>query len=59
MGLFNDKWCVIIPMANEAKEFHPLISRLKEMMDRLESGKVYMVVDTVSVDDTRRLCEKI
>jgi dolichol-phosphate mannosyltransferase len=59
MSLLNDKWCVIIPMANEAKELLPLVSRLKEMMDRLESGKVYMVVDTVSVDDTRWLCERI
>ncbi len=46
-------------MANEESEFHPLISRLKEMMDRLESGKVYLVVDTVSVDHTRELCERL
>ena len=59
MDLLNDNWCIIIPMANEEDHFHPLISRLKEMMDRLQSGKVYMVVDTVSVDDTRRLCERI
>ncbi len=44
-------------MANEEKEFHPLVSRLKEMMDRLGSGRVYMVVDNVSVDNTRSLCE--
>jgi dolichol-phosphate mannosyltransferase len=59
MDLLNDNWSVIIPMANEEEHFQPLISRLKEMMDRLKSGKVYLVVDTVSVDDTRRLCEKI
>jgi dolichol-phosphate mannosyltransferase len=59
MELLNNNWCVIIPMANEEREFHPLINRLKEMMDRLASGKVYMVVDTVSVDDTRRLCDKL
>jgi dolichol-phosphate mannosyltransferase len=57
MDLLNDNWCVIIPMANEEKEFQPLISRLKEMMDRIGSGRVYMVVDKVSVDDTRNLCE--
>ncbi len=59
MDLLNDNWCVIIPMANEEQHFLPLISRLKEMMDRLQSGKAYMVVDTVSVDETRSLCEKI
>jgi dolichol-phosphate mannosyltransferase len=46
-------------MANEESDFHPLISRLKVMLDKLESGKVYMVVDKVSVDDTRLLCERI
>jgi dolichol-phosphate mannosyltransferase len=59
MDLLNDNWCVIIPMANEEQHFYPLIFRLKEMMDRLQSGKVYLVVDTVSVDDTRKLCEKV
>jgi dolichol-phosphate mannosyltransferase len=58
MSLVNENWCVIIPMANEEHEFHPLISRLTKILDRLRSGKVYMVVDTVSVDDTRGLCEK-
>ena len=57
MDLLNDNWCVIIPMANEEKDFHPLVSRLKEMMDRLESGRVYMVVDNASLDNTRDLCE--
>jgi len=59
MDLLNDNWCVIIPMANEEQHFHPLISRLKEMMDRLQSGMVYMVVDKVSVDDTRKLCDAV
>jgi dolichol-phosphate mannosyltransferase len=58
MRLLQDDWCVIIPMANEESGFYPLISRLQEMMDRLHSGKVYMVVDTVSVDGTRELCER-
>lgn len=59
MDLLNDNWCVIIPMANEERFFQPLVSRLKEIMDRLQSGKVYLVVDNVSVDDTRRLSENL
>ena len=59
MGLLNDNWCVIIPMANEEHNFPRLIARLKEMLDRLQSGKIYLVVDTVSLDDTRRLCEMV
>ena len=59
MELLNDNWCVIIPMANEEQNFNSLITRLKEMMDRLGSGRVYTVVDRVSVDDTRMLCESV
>ncbi len=59
MNLLKKNWCVIIPMANEASELYPLVTRLQEMMDRFESGKVYMVVDKVSVDDTRRQCERL
>jgi len=58
MDLLNDNWCVIIPMANEEQHFLSLIYRLKEIMDRLQSGKAYLVVDKVSVDETRPLCEK-
>lgn len=57
MELLNSNWCVIIPMANEEREFYPFIKRVKEIMDRLDSGKVYMVVDEVSVDNTLQLCE--
>jgi dolichol-phosphate mannosyltransferase len=46
-------------MANEELYFNPLVSRLKEMMDRLESGKVYLVVDKVSVDDTHGLAGRL
>ena len=59
MGLRKDNWCVVIPMANEEKEFQPLVSKLTEVLDRLGSGRVYLVVDTVSVDDTLGLCERI
>jgi dolichol-phosphate mannosyltransferase len=59
MDLLNENWCVIIPMANEEQDFQPLVSKLQANLDSLRSGKVYLIVDTISVDDTRRLCERI
>ena len=59
MERMTDNWCVIIPMANEEQEFQPLISKLSGILDRLGSGRVYMIVDTVSVDDTLGMCERI
>ncbi|MBU1568663.1 MAG: glycosyltransferase [Proteobacteria bacterium] len=46
-------------MANEEKEFWPLIDMLVLTLDRLECGKVFMVVDTVSKDRTLDLCNAL
>ncbi len=57
--LINIDFAVIIPLANEGKDFQPLISLLSETLDFLESGKVYLVVDNASKDDTKKLCEEL
>lgn len=54
---FHNDWAVIIPMANEAAEFQELIQVLGFVLDKLESGRVYFVVDKASKDNTRDLCE--
>ena len=56
---FNNDWAVIIPMANEEKDFAELIAVLIFVLDKLDSGKVYLVVDTASKDNTRGLCEQL
>ncbi len=50
---------VVIPLANEEEEFHPLVSRLCEMLDFLRAGKIYFVVDNVSKDKTLSLCKDL
>jgi hypothetical protein len=39
----KSNFAVIVPMANEANDFSPFISSLCAVLDRLESGKVYLV----------------
>lgn len=49
-------FAVIVPMANESADFEQFISSLKEVLNRLEGGKVFLIVDTVSRDNTLELC---
>jgi len=52
---FDNNWAVIVPMANEEQEFAPFVAALTSVLDRLASGTVYFVVDTVSTDATLEL----
>jgi len=52
-------FAVIIPMANEQEDFHPFVSSLTEVLNLLECGKVYFVVDKVSKDNTLELCKNL
>lgn len=54
MYLYKD-WAVIVPMANEEEVFHPFCSLLADVFTALDSGKAYLVIDNVSVDDTLAL----
>ncbi len=44
-------------MANEAKDFVSFATALTFVLDKLESGRVYFVVDNASTDNTLQLCE--
>lgn len=46
-------------MANEEVDFHPFVDLLKMVLDKLESGRVYFVVDNVSKDKTLQLCNEL
>lgn len=53
------QFAVVLPMANEEKEFQPFIDVLVHSLDRLGCAKVFMVVDTVSTDRTLELCNEL
>jgi dolichol-phosphate mannosyltransferase len=55
----DNDFALVIPMANEEKEFKPFIDAVKKVLDRLESGTVYLVVDTVSKDKTLDMCREL
>jgi dolichol-phosphate mannosyltransferase len=56
---YDNDWAVVVPMANEEKDFHPFIEVLTRVLDRLASGRVYIVVDRVSKDGTLDLCHEL
>lgn len=49
-------FAVVIPMANESLDFEPFVCSLKEILNLLECGSVYFVIDKVSKDNTLELC---
>ena len=51
------EFAVVVPMANEENEFKPFINTLSRTLDQLGCGTVFMVVDTVSKDQTLKLCK--
>jgi dolichol-phosphate mannosyltransferase len=51
----DNDFAIIIPMANEEKMFLAFTNELKKILDRLESGTVYLVIDHVSKDNTLQL----
>jgi dolichol-phosphate mannosyltransferase len=52
-------WALVVPMANEEQDFVQFIRELLRQVDSFSTGTVYLVVDTVSTDRTRELCEKL
>ena len=46
-------------MANEEKDFFPFINCLREVLNRIGSGKVYLIIDNVSTDNTLTLCKQL
>ena len=56
---YDNDWALVIPMANEESDFHPFVDLLQVMLDRLSTGRVYFVVDTVSKDKTLELCHQL
>jgi dolichol-phosphate mannosyltransferase len=52
-------WALVIPMANEETDFYPFIDALKKALDEITMGRVYLIVDSVSRDNTLSLCENL
>ncbi|MEZ4740456.1 MAG: glycosyltransferase [Flavobacteriales bacterium] len=52
---YDNDWALVIPLANEEEEFEMFMEALTSVLDRLNSGKVYLIVDKASKDMTLEL----
>jgi dolichol-phosphate mannosyltransferase len=52
-------WAVVIPMANEERDFSEFVAALAKTLGEMKSGSVYFVVDLASKDRTLELCIEV
>ncbi len=57
--MYYKNWALIVPLANEAQDFKPFIEMVKFVIDVIPPGKIYLIIDKVSKDNTRELCEEL
>jgi dolichol-phosphate mannosyltransferase len=57
--MYPFNWAVVVPMANEGVDFHPFVDSLSDVLNVLNSGRVYFIVDKVSKDNTLELCNDL
>lgn len=53
---YYKKWAIVSPLANEEKDFEAFIREMNFVINELNPGKVYLVVDDASKDRTLELC---
>ena len=52
MLYYENNFAIVTPMANEEKEFDEYTAALAAELDKIQSGRVYMVIDNVTKDRT-------
>ena len=56
---YPNNWAAVIPLANEEAELPEFTEALTRVMDALEGGTVYFIIDRVSKDRTLECCEEL
>jgi dolichol-phosphate mannosyltransferase len=59
MKYFYNDFAVVTPMANEEADFEDYVHHLKMVLDYLEGGKVYFIIDKASKDSTLELSRQL
>jgi dolichol-phosphate mannosyltransferase len=59
VSTYPNNWAVTIPLANEEQEFPELVRTLIAVMDSVQGGMVYFIVDQVSKDRTLSYCQEL
>jgi dolichol-phosphate mannosyltransferase len=57
--MLNNSWALIIPLANEEADFQVFIDAVKKSIEKLPNGKIFLVVDKASKDNTLNLCYEL
>lgn len=57
--IYPDNWAAVIPLANEEAELPELAEALRHVMDAVEGGTVYFIIDEVSKDRTLECCKEL
>jgi dolichol-phosphate mannosyltransferase len=55
----NLDFAIITPLANESEVFNEFSASLSGVLDKIASGKVYLIVDNASKDNTLGLCKQL
>ncbi|MFZ9935714.1 MAG: glycosyltransferase [Luteolibacter sp.] len=58
-SLYPNNWAAVIPLANEERELPELAEALHRVMEAVQGGTVYFIVDSVSKDRTLECCMKL
>jgi dolichol-phosphate mannosyltransferase len=56
---YYKNWAIVTPLANEENDFGPFIDEMNFVINELNPGKVYLVVDNASKDKTLELCREL
>lgn len=56
---YYKNWAIVVPMANEESDFVPFINMINFVIDELNPGNVYFIIDKVSNDRTLELCQSL
>ena len=59
MKIYPNNWAVVVPLANEEAELPEFTAAMRAVMDTLDGGTVYLVVDEVSKDRTLECCREL
>ncbi|MCW3104905.1 MAG: Dolichol-phosphate mannosyltransferase [Bacteroidetes bacterium] len=56
---YYNNWAIVVPMANEEADFKPFIEMVNLVINTLNPGNVYLVIDKASKDKTLELCQEL
>lgn len=56
---YYKNWAIVVPMANEEKDFKSFIDLFTFVVDMLNPGKIYFIIDNASKDKTLDLCHEL